>query len=193
MTSTANPASQPVALASQRAQWRREMLARRKDQPAEVRARTDRQLDTELTQALEGVDGVLGFYWPIQGEYDARPVITRWLAGAAGRQAALPVVLRRAAPLIFRKWTADTPMIPAGFGTSVPAPDEQLVPRTLLIPLVGFDLAGYRLGYGGGYYDRTVAALSMRPYTIGIGYSICRLESIEPQSYDLKLDRLVVA
>jgi 5-formyltetrahydrofolate cyclo-ligase len=84
-------------------------------------------------------------------------------------------------------------MIPAGFGTSVPAPDEQLVPGALLIPLVGFDLAGYRLGYGGGYYDRTVAALPMRPHTIGIGYSICRLESIEPQSYDLKLDRLVVA
>jgi 5-formyltetrahydrofolate cyclo-ligase len=182
-----------VALASQRAQWRREMLARRKDQPAEVRVRSDQHLDTELTQALEGVDGVLGFYWPIQGEYDARPVVLRWLAGAAGRQAALPVVLRRATPLIFRKWTADTPMIPAGFGTSVPAPDEQLVPRALLIPLVGFDLAGYRLGYGGGYYDRTVAALPMRPYTIGIGYSICRLDSIDPQSYDLKLDRLVVA
>lgn len=139
------------------------------------------------------MDGVLGFYWPIQGEYDARPVVTRWLAGGTSRRAALPVVIRRATPLVFRNWTPDTPMMPAGFGTSVPLPDEQVIPRTLLIPLVGFDLAGYRLGYGGGYYDRTVAALPQRPHTIGIGYSICRLASIEPQSFDLKLDRLVIA
>ena len=193
MTIMTNPAPQSAALASQRNQWRREMLSRRKDQPGEVRVNADRQLAAQLAQVLETVEGVLGFYWPIQAEYDPRQVITQWLAGAAGRQAALPVVIRRATPLIFRNWTAATPMIPAGFGTSVPAPDEQLVPRTLVIPLVGFDREGYRLGYGGGYYDRTVAALPMRPYAIGIGYSICRLETIEPQSYDLKLDRLVVA
>ena len=193
MTIMTNPAPQSAALASQRTQWRREMLSRRKDQPGEVRVNADRQLAAQLAQVLETVEGVLGFYWPIQAEYDPRQVITQWLAGAAGRQAALPVVIRRATPLIFRNWTAATPMIPAGFGTSVPAPDEQLVPRTLVIPLVGFDREGYRLGYGGGYYDRTVAALPMRPYAIGIGYSICRLETIEPQSYDLKLDRLVVA
>ena len=193
MTSTAVPGKQPDELASRRAQWRRDLLAIRKDQTADARAGADRQLDLKLAQALETVDGVLGFYWPIQGEYDARPVISRWLAAQASRRAALPVVIRRATPLIFRNWTADTPMVPAGFGTSVPLPDEQVIPRTLLIPLVGFDLAGYRLGYGGGYYDRTVAALPIRPHTIGIGYSICRLDSIEPQSYDLKLDRLVVA
>lgn len=187
------PPPQPDDLAARRAQWRRDLLARRKALHPDERAAADARLDAGLERILDGINGVLGFYWPIQGEYDARPVVTRWLAGAAGRQAALPVVIRRAAPLIFRNWTPETPMMAAGFGTSVPVPDDQLVPRTLLIPLVGFDREGYRLGYGGGYYDRTTAALPERPHTIGIGYAVCRLESIEPQHYDLKLDRLVVA
>lgn len=193
MTPTAVPPAQPDDLAARRAQWRRDLLTRRKAQSPDARAAADSRLDAELATILAGVEGVLGFYWPIQGEYDARGVVTRWLAGAPGRKAALPVVIRRATPLIFRNWVADTPMMPAGFGTSVPVPDVQVAPRTLLIPLVGFDRHGYRLGYGGGYYDRTTAALLPRPHTIGIGYSICRLESIEPQHYDLKLDRLVVA
>jgi 5-formyltetrahydrofolate cyclo-ligase len=187
------PAPQPDDLAATRAQWRRELLARRKHLPPESRAIADRAISLEIEGVLEGVAGVLGFYWPIQSEYDARPVVSRWLAGAAGREAALPVVIRRAAPLIFRRWTAQTPMMSAGFGTSVPVPDERVDPDTLLVPLVGFDGAGYRLGYGGGYYDRTLAARLPRPSTIGIGYAICRLESIVPQSFDLKLDRIVVA
>ena len=86
-------------------------------------------------------------------------------------------------------------MMPAGFGTSVPADGAWLVPDALLIPLVGFDGASYRLGYGGGYYDRTIASLASmtrRPDCTGIGYAICALPSIDPQSYDLKLDRLIV-
>jgi len=192
LTTTINPKPDDE-LAARRAQWRRDLLARRKALTTEERATADGLLDAELEGMLAGIDGILGFYWPIQGEYDARPVVTRWLAGASGRRAALPVVIRRAAPLIFRNWTAETPMMAAGFGTSVPVPDDQLIPRTLLIPLVGFDRDGYRLGYGGGYYDRTTAALQPRPHTIGIGYATCLLATIEPQDYDLKLDRLIVA
>ena len=194
MTS-ANPdfTTQPDALAATRKNWRLELLARRAAQPAAERARADHDIGARLDQLLEDVEGVLGFYWPIQSEYDARPAVTKWLSGSTSRLAALPVVLRRAAPLVFRRWTVKTAMVPAGFGTSVPEPDERLAPQTLLVPLVGFDRAGYRLGYGGGYYDRTLAALSPRPVTIGIGYAACRLESIMPQNYDLKLDQLVVA
>jgi len=193
MTSIANSPASPDALATRRAQWRRELLARRKAQSAEERAAADSRLDAALGRVLAEIGGTLGFYWPIQEEYDARPVVTRWLTAEAGRQAALPVVVRRAAPLVFRNWTPATPMMAAGFGTSVPVPEDVVVPDSLLIPLVGFDAAGYRLGYGGGFYDRTIAALQPRPHTIGIGYSICRLDSIDPQSYDLKLDMLIVA
>jgi 5,10-methenyltetrahydrofolate synthetase len=102
------------------------------------------------------------------------------------------VVVKRHAPLRFRAWTPGTPMQPAGFGTSVPAEGDWLEPTHLLVPLVGFDAAGYRLGYGGGYYDRTIASLDRRPGTIGIGFDACRLDSIHPQHYDLKLDHLII-
>lgn len=182
-------------LAAQRAQWRRELLARRRAMPPCERAAADRAINDSLALYLRDLDGIVGFYWPIQQEFDARPALTDWLACGRGRRAVLPVVTRRAAPLEFRQWTPDSAMLSAGFGTSVPADGAWLVPEVLLIPLVGFDQAHYRLGYGGGYYDRSIASLAStgsRPDCTGIGYAICALPGIEPQSYDLKLDRLIV-
>ncbi len=105
----------------------------------------------------------------------------------------LPVVIGKDQPLRFRAWQPDTVMQAAGFGTSVPSAGEWLTPTVLLIPLVGFDEAGYRLGYGGGYYDRTLAALQPKPRTIGIGYAAGKLATIHPQPYDGKLDSIVKA
>ncbi len=179
-------------MAARRIQWRRDMLARRAGMPISARAEADRAIDVALTAHLAHFEGVLGFYWPIQHEFDARPAVTTWLAASNNRRAVLPVVIKRAAPLKFRQWTPATAMQGAGFGTSVPATGDWLDPDALLVPLVGFDDQHYRLGYGGGYYDRTLAALPRRPGTIGIGFKICRLLSIEPQSHDLKLDRLIL-
>lgn len=182
----------PPELVERRRAWRRDLLARRAAMPATDREAADRQLTTRLSGRLATVEGVLGFYWPIQSEFDARPVVIAWLAGAPGRRAALPVVVKRSSPLQFRAWTPDTPMRAAGFGTSVPDSGEWLIPDTLVVPVVGFDAAGYRLGYGGGYYDRTLAALPRRPRTLGVGYEFARLASIEPQSFDLRLDEILV-
>ncbi|MBL8383448.1 MAG: 5-formyltetrahydrofolate cyclo-ligase [Burkholderiales bacterium] len=182
----------PAELAASRRAWRKALLERRAALPPAERTRADAAIAQQLRAALEGEDGTLGFYWPIQSEFDARPAVTDWLLGGGLRRAALPVVVRRNAPLIFRAWTPATVMRPAGFGTSVPADGETLVPAVLLVPLVGFDDAGYRLGYGGGYYDRTLAALQPRPRTLGIGYAACRLDSIVPQAFDLRLDRLII-
>lgn len=190
-----NPAyqsPQSVGLATRRIQWRRDMLALRAGMPISARAEADRTIGVALTAHLAHFEGVLGFYWPIQHEFDARPAVTTWLAASNNRRAVLPVVIKRAAPLKFRQWTSATAMQSAGFGTSVPATGDWLDPDALLVPLVGFDDQHYRLGYGGGYYDRTLAALPRRPDTIGIGFKICRLLSIEPQSHDLKLDRLIL-
>ena len=181
-----------VDLATRRVQWRRDMLARRAGMPIGARAEADRAIGVALTAYLAHFEGVLGFYWPIQHEFDARPAVTTWLAASNGRRAVLPVVIKRSAPLKFRQWTPATAMQSAGFGTAVPASGDWLNPDALLVPLVGFDDQHYRLGYGGGYYDRTLAALPRRPDTTGIGFKICRLLSIEPQSYDLKLDRLIL-
>jgi 5-formyltetrahydrofolate cyclo-ligase len=182
----------PPDLVERRRAWRRDLLARRAAMPPPDREAADLRLGALLAERLANVSGVLGFYWPIQSEFDARPAVTAWLAGAPGRRAVLPVVVKRSAPLHFREWTPDTPMKAAGFGTSVPDSGDWLDPDALVVPVVGFDAAGYRLGYGGGYYDRTLAALPRRPRTLGVGYEFARLPSIEPQSFDLKLDEILV-
>ena len=76
---------------------------------------------------------------------------------------------------------------------NIPIPSERALvePTVLLVPLLGFDAAGYRLGYGGGYYDRTLAASAPRPFTIGVGHEFGRLQSIYPQSHDIPLDVIV--
>ena len=184
----------PETLTQQRQEWRKARIADRKSMPADVRAASDAALDAQLRVCLNGItSGVLAFYWPIQAEFDARPAVTAWLASGGERRAVLPVVTGKHQPLRFRAWQPDTVMQAAGFGTSVPSTGEWLVPTVLLIPLIGFDAAGYRLGYGGGYYDRTLAALQPRPRTIGIGYAAAKLATIYPQDYDLKLDALITA
>jgi len=181
----------PEELSARRAGWRRDMLARREHMAPEARAAADIALNARLREALAPVSGVLGFTWPIKGEFDARGLITDWLAADASRVAVLPVVIKRHTPLKFRAWTPATRMRGAGFGTSVPDEGEWLTPTSLLIPLVGYDAAGYRLGYGGGYYDRTLATLDPQPYKIGVAYEACGLPSIEPQDHDIRMDVLI--
>lgn len=183
----------PETLAAQRQEWRKTRIAARKAMPPGVRAAADADLDAKLRAALATIaEGVLGFYWPIQAEFDARPAVIDWLARSSARRAVLPVVVARHQPLKFRAWTPDTVMQPAGFGTFVPSTGDWLAPTVLAVPLVGFDDAGFRLGYGGGYYDRTLAVLAPKPRTIGIGYAAGHLDTIHPQSYDLKLASLLV-
>jgi len=178
-------------LSARRAGWRREMLALREHMAPETRAAADAALAAQLRELLAPLQGTLAFTWPIKHEFDARALITDWLAADAARRAALPVVLQRHTPLKFRAWTPTTRMRGAGFGTSVPDEGEWLTPTALLIPLVGYDAAGYRLGYGGGYYDRTLATFSPQPYKIGVAYADCMLDSIEPQDHDIRMDVLV--
>ena len=197
MTATpdlSSPAASPAPeadLAARRAGWRREMLARREHMAPAARNAADSALNAQLHTLLADVSGILAFTWPIKNEFDARPLITEWLAADPARIAVLPVVIKRHTPLKFRAWTPNTRMRGAGFGTSVPDEGEWLTPTALLIPLVGYDAAGYRLGYGGGYYDRTLATLSPPPYKIGVAYADCGLPSIEPQPHDIRMDVLI--
>ena len=133
---------------------------------------------------------VLSAYWPIKGEPDLRPLLAD--LDAAGVVLALPVVETRAAPLVFRRWTPRTRMVPGFWSIPVPPPDAPaLTPSITLAPLVGWDGDGYRLGYGGGYFDRTLAALAPRPFTIGVGLDVARLATIFPQPHDVRLDAVV--
>jgi 5-formyltetrahydrofolate cyclo-ligase len=132
--------------------------------------------------------GTVGVYWPLAGEPDLRAAYGE--LAKAGVQLALPVVMERAAPLAFVEWTPGEPMIPDEMGVQVPA-DLRFIarPPALLVPCLGFNQENYRLGYGGGYYDRTLAPVP-RPHTLGIAYST-QLAVFSHAVHDVPLDVLV--
>lgn len=135
----------------------------------------------------------VGFYWPLPGEFDARAVIAIWLAGSATRQAGLPVIISRGEALQFHAWAPDTPMKIGHHRIPEPTSDQLVIPDLLFVPCVGFDVDGYRLGYGGGYYDRTLAAwpAATKPVTVGIAYEACRTEALEREAHDIPLDLII--
>lgn len=135
--------------------------------------------------------GIIGFYWPIKGEFDLRNLVTDFLD--LGWKAALPVVVETGAPLEFHQWSPETSLVPGVWNIPVPQEQKKVTPSVLLIPLVGFDEKNYRLGYGGGYYDRTLASPGNRPLTIGVGLESSRLYTIHPQWHDVAMNRIVTA
>lgn len=133
---------------------------------------------------------ILSGYWPIRGEPDLRPLLAA--LHHAGVIIVLPVVEVRAAPLVFRRWTPETKMVRGDWNIPVPPSDaEALTPDVMLAPCLGWDGGCYRLGWGGGYFDRTLAALAPRPVAIGIALSAARLNTIYPQPHDMPLDLIV--
>lgn len=135
--------------------------------------------------------GIIGFYWPIKGEFDLRKPVEDFLE--QGWKAALPVVVKAGTPLEFRLWRPEMKLVPGVWNIPIPRERRVVTPTVLLIPLVGFDAKNYRLGYGGGYYDRTLASLDNRPLTIGVGLESSRLETIYPQWHDITMDSIVTA
>jgi 5-formyltetrahydrofolate cyclo-ligase len=131
----------------------------------------------------------LGFFWPIRSEPDLAPVVARWLAADAGRRAALPVV--EGDRLAFAPWTPGMALQPGRFDIPVPPGEARLSPQLMLIPCVGFDDARFRLGYGGGFYDRTLGALALRPVMVGVAFDCGRVSSIDPQPHDIRLDLVI--
>ena len=129
------------------------------------------------------------FCWPIRHEPDVRSLLARWTA--AGARAALPVVIAEDTPLRFREWAPGTRLTADRYGIPTPTAGDWLTPDLILLPLNGFDGAGYRLGYGGGYFDRTLAALVPRPLAVGVGFEINRIDSIRPEPHDQQLDWIV--
>jgi 5-formyltetrahydrofolate cyclo-ligase len=126
----------------------------------------------------------------MKGEIDLLPFVRSLLPELAA--AALPVIIEKQRPLEFWQWTTRTQLCNRGVW-NIPYPAERILvePDVLLVPLVGFDGDGYRLGYGGGYYDRTLAALPYRPRLVGVGYELGRLPTIFPQPHDIPLDVVI--
>jgi 5-formyltetrahydrofolate cyclo-ligase len=173
--------------------WRRgereRLIALRQALPAEERRRWGTQIEAQLRDLLAERPGILGVYWPFRAEFDPRPLIEG--AVAKGRTVALPVVVDKKGPLEYRAWRPGEPLVDGVWNIPVPEKREIVTPAIVLSPLVGFDEACYRLGYGGGYFDRTLAVLTPRAFAIGIGFEVQLLETIYPQSFDVPMDLIV--
>lgn len=128
----------------------------------------------------------LSGYMPMRSEID--PLAA--MAAHAG-PVAVPVIEGKGLPLRFRAWHPQAAMIPGRFGALVPETGDWITPEVLIVPLVAFDRGGNRLGYGGGFYDRTLATLQPRPFTVGLGYTQGYLDDFEPELHDQPLDAIL--
>jgi 5-formyltetrahydrofolate cyclo-ligase len=128
-------------------------------------------------------------YWPFKGEYDPRPLARSLVR--SGTRIALPAVASAGDPVVFREWRPGVRMMRGIRDAPAPAEGEPVLPEVILVPVVGFDQQRYRLGYGDGFYDRTLAVMSGKPYSIGIGYDDLLLETIYPQPHDIPMDVIV--
>lgn len=174
-----------------KSQLRTAALARRKALRTEIAkiAAYDAQQHFFANVPLDA-DSIVAVYWPIRDEMDTRKLLGKLVDD--GTTTCLPVVTADDQPLIFRQWDGQSPLDVAGFGTMAPGPDAPLVtPNIILMPLAGFDATGHRLGYGKGFYDRTIAALSPRPTLIGYGFSTQQVDAIPAAPHDVKMDMMI--
>ncbi|MEO6301220.1 MAG: 5-formyltetrahydrofolate cyclo-ligase [Paracoccaceae bacterium] len=193
----------PTCLLPEEAETRRDVMRWRKAQRLEMIAArqamavADRQLaDAKISDALAAEVGmVIGLYWPFKGEPDLRV----WAAQrrANGAQIALPVVVEKGQPLQFRLWRPEIKLERGVWDIPVPPPDAPVLhPDLIIAAVVGVDPAGFRLGYGGGFYDRTLAAERTAGHharVVGIGFGFQALPTIFPLPHDIPMDRVVLA
>lgn len=170
---------------------RKRLIDERLAIPADQRARAAERIADCLTGEIGALeDHVIGIYWPFRGEPDLR----EWgrQAIAQGARLALPVVVEKRQPLVFRSWAPGDKLEKGVWNIPIPSGGENVVPSIVVAPLVGFDAGGFRLGYGGGFYDRTLASFPSKPLTIGVGFGFARLETIFPQWHDIPMDWLII-
>jgi 5-formyltetrahydrofolate cyclo-ligase len=149
-----------------------------------------RQIDGNLERSFPGLArSRLAFCWPIKGEYDARHLAKT--LRSRGALTALPVVVAPKSPLAFREWHPGIELAVGPLDIPYPKDSAEVVPDAVLLPMNGWDSRGYRLGYGAGFFDRTLASLAKRPIVIGISYEQAKLETIHPQPWDIPVDFVV--
>lgn len=183
----AAPEQSGVDVRSWRKAERERLIAARLAVSADDRAGHTLRIVDKLDAAVGTVEGkVVAIYWPFRGEPDLRG----WAAdiGARGGIIALPIVVAKATPLVFRSWKAGEKLEKGVWNIPIPAGGTDVIPDIVVSPVVGFDSGNFRLGYGGGFYDRTLAALERKPAVYGVGYALQRIPTIHPQPYDIPMD-----
>jgi 5,10-methenyltetrahydrofolate synthetase len=186
--------SSPFKLSLEPSQDKR---ALRRQLQAERQSLVDRhQRSVHLQEVLRvwlvtRTESSIGAYWPIKGEFDALPALYRWSEADPSRRIGLPVVDRETKQLRFHVWYPGCAMEEDAYGIPKPKDTPAFEPQLLLVPCVGFGPGGLRLGYGGGFYDRTLAALAPRPFTVGVGYGHGFIPWLKAEPHDVPLDALL--
>jgi 5-formyltetrahydrofolate cyclo-ligase len=166
------------------------LIARREAVPDTVRRSWNERITALLVEGFPMFGGLtIGFCWPYKKEFDPRFAIRRWRE--QGATAALPEVAGKGLPLRFREWWPGAPMTPGVYGIPAPTGTRLVRPDAVLVPMNGFDEQGYRLGYGAGYFDRTLSSLAPRPLAVGVTFELARLATIFPQPHDIPMDFVV--
>jgi 5,10-methenyltetrahydrofolate synthetase len=169
---------------------RERLIGERLAMDADARKVRSEKIAKNIDQAIGKISGrIVSIYWPFRGEPDLR----NWLIDVIDRggRIALPVVVEKNHPLEFRLWSPGEPLERGIWNILVPSRGPGVLPDVVIAPVVGFDAENYRLGYGGGYFDRTLAAAPRKPFTIGIGYGQSRIRTIYPQRHDIPMDVIV--
>jgi 5-formyltetrahydrofolate cyclo-ligase len=169
---------------------RQRLLAEREALDARAVDGLRRAIDSHLERGFPGLKRCkLAFCWPIRNEYDARH-LARTLR-EAGALTCLPVVVAPRRPLAFREWHPGVALATGPLDIPYPVDSAEIVPEAVLLPMNGWDGGGFRLGYGAGFFDRTLAALEKKPAVIGVAYEMARLPTIHPQPWDIPADYVV--
>lgn len=169
---------------------RERLIAARLAVGGEQRATWSADISDRVLASMGDVRGaVVSVYWPFRGEPDLRGLMTG--VASRGGVCALPVVVEKGRPLIFRRWQEGEPLARGVWNIPVPAQGVEVVPDLAIAPVVGFDRQCYRLGYGGGFFDRTLAALNPRPRVFGVGYELQALGTIHPLDHDIPMQAIV--
>ena len=178
------------SLKSWRRTQRERLIAERLAIPDATLAAWRQRMDGYVERSFPGLArSRVAFCWPIRNEYDARH-IARTLRGL-GALTALPVVVAPKSPLAFREWHPGVELAKGALDIPYPVSSREIVPDAVLLPMNGWDPQGYRLGYGAGFFDRTLASLEKKPVVIGVAYEQARLDTIHPQPWDIPVDYLV--
>jgi 5-formyltetrahydrofolate cyclo-ligase len=184
------PPAPPEGVSAWRKSRREALIAARLAIPPDERSAHSQAIADALDRELGDVAGkAISLYWPFRGEPDLRP----WMDSITTRGGVclLPIVAAKGAPLIFRSWKQGEKLDRGIWNIPIPAAGREMLPDIVISPLVGFDPLLYRLGYGGGFFDRTLAAHPGKPMVIGVGYASQHIPTIHPQPHDIAMTRII--